>query len=72
MHKTSSGGDATQLSMGPVQEESDSDMEAMPDPPQWKQVLSKEVVRKMKPKEVKRQDVINGEWKNDLSIIVSY
>lgn len=38
----------------------DSDFEVEPDLPTLKQVLGEDTVRKLKPKEKKRQDVING------------
>lgn len=40
----------------------DPDMDLEPELPPLKQVLSEDVLRKLKPKEKKRQEVINGEF----------
>ncbi|XP_071504539.1 rho guanine nucleotide exchange factor 11-like [Diadema antillarum] len=42
-------------------DEDDSDMEAEASTPNWQKSIDKDIVRKLKPKEVKRQEVINGE-----------
>nr|XP_054775549.1 rho guanine nucleotide exchange factor 11-like [Lytechinus pictus] len=41
-------------------EEDDSDIEAEANTPNWQKMIDKDIVRKLKPKEVKRQEVING------------
>lgn len=51
---TSSGGHTTMHSYD------DSDLEAEVDPPNWQENVDWEVLKVMKPKEKKRQDVING------------
>merc|ERR1719186_1636365 len=38
---------------------SDSDLEAEADPPDWRHTISEEELKKLSPKELKRQDVIN-------------
>lgn len=38
----------------------DSDFDTEPDPPDWRVAISPEEMAKLKPKERKRQDVING------------
>jgi len=43
-----------------AQIQEDSDFEVEPELPSLKQVLGEDAVRKLKPKEKKRQDVING------------
>ena len=43
-----------------VQINEDSDFDVEPELPSLKQVLGEDTVRKLKPKEKKRQDVING------------
>ena len=43
-----------------AQIQDDSDFDVEPELPSLKQVLGEETVRKLKPKEKKRQDVING------------
>ncbi|XP_030833965.1 interaptin isoform X2 [Strongylocentrotus purpuratus] len=40
-------------------EEDDSDMEAEMNTPNWQKKIDKDVIKKLKPKEVKRQEVIN-------------
>ncbi|XP_041470960.1 rho guanine nucleotide exchange factor 12-like isoform X1 [Lytechinus variegatus] len=40
-------------------EEDDSDIEAEANTPNWQKMIDKDIVRKLKPKEVKRQEVIN-------------
>ncbi len=40
----------------------DSDFETEVDPPDWRLSLSPEDLENLKPKEKKRQDVINGEF----------
>lgn len=44
------------------QMQDDSDMDVEPELPTLKQVLGEDTVRKLKPKEKKRQDVINGRF----------
>ena len=39
----------------------DSDFETEPDPPDWRLAISQDDLARLKPKERKRQDVINGE-----------
>ncbi|KAH3703556.1 hypothetical protein DPMN_078593 [Dreissena polymorpha] len=47
-----------------AQIQTDSDFEVEPELPSLKQLLGEDTVRKLKPKEKKRQDVINGEcWR---------
>ncbi|GFU42774.1 uncharacterized protein TNCV_3139621 [Trichonephila clavipes] len=53
---TSSGGHMT----GNTQSTEDSDLEADADPPKWQENVDWDVLKVMKPKEKKRQDVING------------
>ena len=43
-----------------AQIQDDSDFDVEPELPSLKEVLGDETVRKLKPKEKKRQDVING------------
>lgn len=43
-----------------VQSDEDSDFETEVDPPDWRLSLSPDELEKLKPKEKKRQDVING------------
>ena len=38
-------------------------MEAETDPPNWQDLVDKDIVKRLKPKEVKRQEVINGKGK---------
>jgi hypothetical protein len=38
----------------------DSDFDTEPDPPDWRVAISQDELAKLKPKERKRQDVING------------
>lgn len=52
---TSSGGHMT----GNTQSSEDSDLEADADPPKWQENVDWDVLKVMKPKEKKRQDVIN-------------
>ncbi|XP_071806265.1 rho guanine nucleotide exchange factor 11-like isoform X12 [Asterias amurensis] len=49
------------LSSRPIEEDEgeDSDMEAETDPPNWQDLVDKDIVKRLKPKEVKRQEVIN-------------
>ena len=50
-------------SVGPhfqAQTYEDSDFETEPDPPDWRLSISADDLAKLKPKERKRQDVING------------
>lgn len=53
---TSSGGPSTT-----THSYDDSDLEAEVDPPNWQENVDWDVLKVMKPKEKKRQDVINGE-----------
>lgn len=46
-----------------AQIQDDSDFDVEPELPSLKQVLGEDTVRKLKPKEKKRQDVINGMFK---------
>ena len=41
-------------------QEEDSDMEADTDTPNWQDGVDKDMVKRLKPKEVKRQEIING------------
>ena len=45
---------------GPREIEGDSDFEAERDPPDWRPKMSQDELARLKPKEKKRQDVING------------
>ena len=45
-----------------AQIQDDSDFDVEPELPSLKEVLGDETVRKLKPKEKKRQDVINGTY----------
>ncbi len=38
----------------------DSDFDTEPDPPDWRLTITTEELRKLRPREQKRQDVING------------
>ena len=40
----------------------DSDFEAERDPPDWRPKMNQDELARLKPKEKKRQDVINGRW----------
>jgi len=40
----------------------DSDFDTEPDPPDWRLSISQDELAKLKPKERKRQDVINGNY----------
>nr|XP_006821606.1 PREDICTED: rho guanine nucleotide exchange factor 11-like [Saccoglossus kowalevskii] len=42
-----------------LSEEYDSDMEAETDPPAWQTAVDRDLLKKLKPKEIKRQEVIN-------------
>lgn len=48
----------------------DSDMEAEQDTPNWSKAVDKDIVKKLKPKEVRRQEIINGEILETLSVNV--
>ena len=56
-----SGGAGGVHSSEPSRPQDDSDFEADRDPPDWRVFIDKEEMDKLKPKEKKRQDVINGE-----------
>ena len=56
-----SGGAGGVHSSEPSRPQFDSDFEADRDPPDWRVFIDKEEMDKLKPKEKKRQDVINGE-----------
>lgn len=43
--------------------ENDSDIEAELDLPNWQKLVSHDQIKRLKPKERKRQDTINGEWR---------
>ncbi|XP_076337341.1 uncharacterized protein LOC143239760 [Tachypleus tridentatus] len=45
----------------------DSDLEAENEPPKWQENVNNNVIRNLKPKEKKRQDVINGKYQFHLS-----
>ncbi|XP_022109338.1 rho guanine nucleotide exchange factor 11-like isoform X2 [Acanthaster planci] len=49
------------LSSRPIEEEQgeDSDMEAEAEPANWQDLVDKDILKRLKPKEVKRQEVIN-------------
>lgn len=51
------------LSVPDVQSEDDqgNEIECEQDPPNWQQLVSREVLAGLTPQEIKRQEVINGE-----------
>ena len=51
---------------GPREIEGDSDFEAERDPPDWRPKMSQDELARLKPKEKKRQDVINGRTNKEL------
>lgn len=54
----------------PSEMQYDSDFDVEPELPSLKQVLGEETVRKLKPKEKKRQDVINGKCQVSTHVLI--
>ena len=51
-------------------EQFENDLET--DPPNWQQLVSREVLLALKPCEIKRQEVINGEFNYFLLLLFTY
>lgn len=50
------------LGSGEVQSEDDQCVEVELEPPNWQTLVSRDVLSTLTPQEIKRQEVINGEW----------